>query len=215
VYAAESKLVEIDSLIQAALSSPTLSKSEKAAEVGRLTYWRSKYSVDKEDNEKRLGLALEQLDAVKANESTEPLAVIAWVAVKGELASYRSKIVALSYLKPLERAAIRLKELAPQIHGGAPDRILGRLYHLAPSFISIGSRDKARKHLNLAYDAFPNQPENAIFLADFLFARGEFVKAREILQKLLTHPQLASYPLEWPVWEQEAQKLLKQWEKET
>lgn len=192
------------------LAGLPLSVEEKIAESGRLTYWYSKYSNDTKVTE-LLKTELANLDKVDAEHSNNPRLLISWIAVSGETALRQSKLHALAHLQPLEKAALHLKEVDPTFGFYAADRILGRLYHLAPSFFSIGSRTKAREHFELALKGAPEHPENMLFFADFLHSIGESDRARQLLETLLSSPKLADFPMERVYWESESRRWLGEW----
>jgi tetratricopeptide (TPR) repeat protein len=84
----------------------------------------------------------------------------------GQLASTKS----LGALKIVQEMEIEFKialRLDPLFDLGGPDRNLGLLYHQAPGWpISLGSRAKAKQHLQKALKLSPDYPENVLNLIE-------------------------------------------------
>jgi tetratricopeptide (TPR) repeat protein len=78
----------------------------------------------------------------------------------------------------------KARSLDEKFDYAGPDRNLGLLYRDAPSFLSIGSRTKARRHLERAVALAPTYPENRLDLIDSLFKWGKRDAARHELQAL-------------------------------
>lgn len=180
----------------------------KDAEEGRLLYWLSQYTDDRETKQQLVETGVALLEKIQAQDSNDLSRLIAWIALKGELATMKSKLVAITYLKPIEKAGLRLKSIDPKYGHYAGDRVLGRIYHLAPAFISIGSRSKARAHFEAALKGDGSYPENILFYAEFLSDIGETNKAHELAAAALKSPLLAQYPVERGLWQSIGQKVL-------
>ncbi len=99
-----------------------------------------------------------------------------------------------------------------------PDRNLGLLYREAPSFLSIGSSTKARRHLERAVALAPVYPENRLDFIDSLLKWGKRQEARRQLRlleatwpqarKKFAGPQWAASWLDWDRrFQQDKQKL--------
>jgi tetratricopeptide (TPR) repeat protein len=129
----------------------------------------------------------------------------------------------LGALKLVDEMEVRLKaarELDPQFDYAGPDRSLGLLYLDAPGWpASIGSRAKARQHLERAVELAPDFPENRLCLLEALLKWGERKNAERHAQGLpnllktartnLTGEAWASAWMDWERrWEQ-VQKRLK------
>src|SRR5262249_21754608 len=76
----------------------------------------------------------------------------------GELARTKS-VGALKIVPQMEREFTTAAALDKNFDFAGPDRSLGLLYRDAPSLISIGSRSKARQHLQRAIELVPEYPE--------------------------------------------------------
>ena len=75
-------------------------------------------------------------------------------------------IGALKIVKEMEREFSAASELDERFDYAGPDRNLGLLYRDAPSTISIGSRTKAKQHLERAVELSPDYPENRLNLLE-------------------------------------------------
>jgi tetratricopeptide (TPR) repeat protein len=110
-----------------------------------------------------------------------------WLAVNtGAEALERGRFQALPALPEMERLLLRCHAVAPSYEHAGPARVLGRLYHKAPSVISIGSTKKARQWLEIALATAPDYPGNLAFAADFLSNQGDPQRAKELAQRCLS-----------------------------
>lgn len=188
----------------------TMEEWRKQTEQARLLYYLGKYTHDtslkKKHFEEGVGLAWK----ARKTKPQDPGAILWWVANRGELAELRRNIVALGYIKEMETMLLELKKLDPGYRFRAADRVLGRIYQKAPSFVSIGSSAKAEAHLREAMKAPGNYPGNLIFFADFLLEKGEKKEARNLARRVVSSPALAKYPIEKFDWLRMAQEILKQ-----
>lgn len=104
----------------------------------------------------------------------------------GQLA--RTKLLgALKLVDEMEREFKAAAALEERFDHAGPQRNLGLLYYEAPVLGSIGSRTKARKHLERAVELAPDFPENRLNLAEaYLKWRDKQPLKRELeaLQKL-------------------------------
>ena len=83
----------------------------------------------------------------------------------GQLARTKS-LGALPLVDQMEVEFIAAQKADESFDFAGPDRNLGLLYLEAPSIGSVGSRSKARTHLERAARMAPNFPENRLNLAD-------------------------------------------------
>lgn len=83
----------------------------------------------------------------------------------GQLARTKS-LGALKLVDEMEREFKLARALDEQFDFAGPDRNLGLLYLQAPSIGSVGSRSKARQHLERAAALAPNYPDNRLNLAE-------------------------------------------------
>lgn len=117
-----------------------------------------------------------------------------WLATNlGGIASTKKNLSSLKIVRQVEKILLELKKLDPDFHFRAADRALGRIYLEAPSFISIGSRKKAKEHLTEAINKFPNFAGNQISYAWFLLKNNDKMNARRLALSVLKSPQLEIY----------------------
>jgi tetratricopeptide (TPR) repeat protein len=84
----------------------------------------------------------------------------------GRLADTKRNLAALRMVKDMEREFLAARALDKQFDYAGPDRNLGLLYRDAPVIASIGSRAKARQHLEQAVEIAPEFPENQLNLLE-------------------------------------------------
>ena len=102
----------------------------------------------------------------------------------GQFADTKRNMAALKMVKEMEREFQTTRELDEHFDFGGADRNLGLLYHQAPTIISIGSRSKARLHLQRAVELAPEFPENRLNLIETLLEWGDHAAARRELKAL-------------------------------
>jgi hypothetical protein len=83
----------------------------------------------------------------------------------GQLAQTRG-LSALKLVDQMEREFKLAHELDEKFDFGGPDRNLGLLYRDSPSWVSVGSRKHATKHLLRAAEIAPDYPENRLNLLE-------------------------------------------------
>lgn len=133
----------------------------------------------------------------------------------GELAQTRG-LSALKLVDQMEREFELARIFDQSLDYAGPDRNLGLLYRDAPSWISVGSKSKARKHLIHAVELAPNYPENRLNLAegyvkwsDHNGARRELKALEELWPKARTNFAGAAWIPGWVDWEQRLKQLKK------
>lgn len=140
-----------------------------------------------------------------------PWGLIWWCANAGKVADLRRNLSSLGIVSDAEDYMIKAKELNPELDSRLPYRALGRLYDVAPSFVSVGSSKKARENLEAAYAKYPEHPSNQIYLADFLLHEGgdeNLVRARQLAIDTLTNPKLNTYRYEALDWYEMAVEII-------
>jgi tetratricopeptide (TPR) repeat protein len=135
----------------------------------------------------------------------------------GQLARTRT-FSALGLVSEMERHFLSAVQSDPGFKFAGPERSLGMLYAEAPGWpTSIGSRSKARAHLQRAVELAPDYPENLLALLE---AEWEFGERKRVLSRL---PDLTAtferakasltgkqYEEDWADWNRRAEKLRKQ-----
>jgi tetratricopeptide (TPR) repeat protein len=102
----------------------------------------------------------------------------------GQLAQTKS-LGALRIVSQMEAEFKIAVSLDPKLDFAGPDRSLGLLYFQAPGWpASIGSKSKARQHLQKALKLFPNYPGNALNMIEAELKWGERREAARALDTL-------------------------------
>jgi tetratricopeptide (TPR) repeat protein len=122
----------------------------------------------------------------------------------------RTKLfTALGLLDEMEAAWEKSIALDPKFHYAAAERSLGLLYLDAPGWpISLGSRSKARKHLQQATKLVPDYPENHLCWLEAQLKWGETKSVKTqlsnmeaILQSARTNFTDATWSRDWEDWD--------------
>jgi hypothetical protein len=110
----------------------------------------------------------------------------------------------------------KARELDDKLDYGGPDRNLGLLYRDAPTWISVGSRSRATRHLLRAAELAPDYPENRLNLVESFLKwsdRNGIKREMKLLQeswprarKVLIGPQ---WELSWADWTQRLEQVKK------
>lgn len=140
--------------------------AEAAWQLGRACFDRAEFAAT--DTE-RATLAVEGIAALRPLVAREPKLAAAhfYLAMNlGQLA--RTKLLAaLKLVDEMEHEFKAAHKLDEHFERAGPDRNLGQLYFQAPGWpASIGSRSKARKHLERAAELAPDFPENRLNLLE-------------------------------------------------
>lgn len=160
--------------------------SSAAWEYARAAFDRAEFSTN--DTE-RAALAVPAIEACRKLTAREPQCAPAHYYLGMNLGQYaRTKLLgALKLVGEMERAFQTAAILDERFDHAGPQRNLGLLYYEAPVIGSVGSRTKARKHLERAAELAPDYPENRLNLAEaYLKWRDRQPLKRELdaLQKL-------------------------------
>ncbi len=123
----------------------------------------------------------------------------------GQLARTRT-LGALKLVSQMERELSRAIELDSHFDYGGAERSLGLLYRDAPTLGSIGSRSKARQHLQKAVELAPSYPDNRLSLIESYLKWGEREPARRELKALKESWPRARLEFSEPVWKQSWQE---------
>jgi tetratricopeptide (TPR) repeat protein len=118
---------------------------------------------------------------------------------QGQLARTRG-LSALKLVDQMELEFTRAIELDASFDYAGPDRTLGLLYRDAPALGSIGSRPKARVHLQRAVELVPNYPENRLSLIETELKWGDRKQARQELKQLEDAWSAAQTEFAGPAW---------------
>lgn len=133
----------------------------------------------------------------------------------GQLARTKG-LSALKLVKRMERAFSAARELDEKLDYAGPDRNLGLLYRDAPSVLSVGSRTRAKQHLERAAEVAPDYPENRLNLgeaylnwSDRTSARRELKALDELWPRAQARLSGLLWASSWSEWEERRQKLRK------
>jgi hypothetical protein len=133
----------------------------------------------------------------------------------GQLAQTKS-LGALKLVNQMECEFARAHELDEHFDWAGPDRNLGLLYRDAPTLGSIGSRSKAREHLQRAVEVAPQYPGNRLNLIEAYLQWGESKSTQRELAALLqvwpsarTNLVGVAWAASWADWEARLKKLRK------
>jgi tetratricopeptide (TPR) repeat protein len=120
-------------------------------------------------DEPRAGIANTGIEAARRAIAKSPTNAAAyyWLAMDfGQLARTKS-LGALRLVREMEAELLRARALDPHVDFAGPDRSLGLLYRDAPGWpTSIGSKKKAREHLERAVELHPEFPDNQLALLE-------------------------------------------------
>jgi tetratricopeptide (TPR) repeat protein len=120
----------------------------------------------------------------------------------GQLADTKRNLSGLHMVKDIEREFLATHALDEHFDYAGADRNLGLLYEDAPSFISIGSRTKARRHLERALELAPEFPDNHLNLLEAYLKwdyRNEAAREWDDLQKMWPGAQKKFAGEEWTI----------------
>ncbi len=117
----------------------------------------------------------------------------------GELARTKT-FGALRLVDQMEREFTRSIELDSMFDYAGAERSLGLLYRDAPALASIGSRSKARIHLQRALDLAPRYPENRLNLVESELKWSDRKTARKELKALMDSWDAAHAEFAGPAW---------------
>jgi len=133
----------------------------------------------------------------------------------GQVAQTRG-LGAFKLVTEMEREFGAARDLDSSFDYGGPDRNLGLLYRDAPSMISIGSRTRAKKHLQRAVELAPNYPENRLNLIEAYLkwndrnaAHNELKTLEELLPRARATFAGKAWEASWADWEERLRKIRK------
>lgn len=180
-----------------------------AGEFARAAYERADFSTN--DTE-RAELAVQGIAASRELIARDPKSAPGHYFLGMNLGQMaRTKLLgALRIVNEMEREFKTARELDERLDHAGPDRSLGLLYYEAPALGSVGSRTKARKHLERAVELAPDFPRNRLCLAEaYVKWREKSLLKRELaaLEKLWPEAKVRFPDADWPAWSRRWQKL--------
>ena len=177
--------------------------------LGRAAFdWAELTNTDDE----RAAVAQTGIDTMRRLISRSPTNAAAhyWLGMNfGELARTKS-LGALKLVREMEQEFERARALDEHIDFAGPDRSLGLLYRDAPGWpASIGSKKKAREHLERAVQLHPEFPDNQLALLESYEDWGErqsFERQFQTTEKVLAAARQrftgADWDASWHDWNQ-------------
>ncbi len=183
---------------------------ERGIQESRILYYTGQYAVGKNQKKRHFEEGLKLAEEALKLKPGDPASILWWTANLGSLAEIEKGSFGLKAVSKIESELLELKKTHPEYEHAAADRVLGRIYQRAPSFISIGSSRKALLHLREALAKFPDFPGNQAFMAEYLVEVGGKDEASRLAIALLKSQELKNYPWDAPLWKQSALKVLQE-----
>jgi hypothetical protein len=163
------------------LAAPT--NAEAAWQFGRACFDWAEFATN---NTQRAEIAEQGIAACRRLIAREPQSAPAhyYLAMNlGQLARTKN-LGALKIVDEMEREFKTARNMDERFDYAGPDRNLGLLYFEAPVIASIGSRSKARQHLQRAVEVAPEYPENRLNLIEACLKWSDRNGARRELKAL-------------------------------
>lgn len=176
--------------------------------LSEINYWLGEYAEDAED---KLFFFDEGVECGKSGIliNEDSLESNFWLAVNyGAFGQEKGIMQSLALVTPIKDAAEKAAEIDGSYFYGGPWRVLGRLYHKAPGFFSIGNTKKAVECLEKALEFGPKFYLNRLFLAEAYLSNREKAKAKEHLEWIRTAPLNKNHEREDESYKREAESLL-------
>ncbi len=149
-------------------------------QFGRACFDLADYATN---NAEREAIAVQGIAACRQVTAREPKSAPAHYYLGlnlGQLARTRN-LGALKLVDEMEQEFTRALELDATFDYAGAERSLGLLYRDAPALVSIGSRSRARAHLQRAIQLAPEYPENRLNMVESALKWGDrSVAAREM-----------------------------------
>jgi tetratricopeptide (TPR) repeat protein len=153
------------------------------------------------------GVALAR--SVLARDPNDPAALLWFTANHAAEALTHGRLYTLKVIPELERTLLHLERVNPTYDHAAAARVLGRLYHKAPSVISIGSNKKAREYLERALARAPAYAGNQAFAAEFYLDQRDCGRARPLAERILASVDPARAGPDATEWVQIARQVIR------
>ncbi|MBI3874714.1 MAG: hypothetical protein HY300_01840 [Verrucomicrobia bacterium] len=182
--------------------------TEAAWQFGRACFDRAEFAAS---DTQRATLAVEGIGACRPLLTREPKLAAGhyYLAMNlGQLARTRM-LGARPLVDDMERQFKLARELDAAFDHAGPDRCLGLLYRDAPGWpASVGSKSKARTHLNKSVEVAPDFPENRLNLlesalkwSDKKTSQRELDALQELLPRARTNFTGEAWASSWADWD--------------
>ena len=148
-----------------------------------------KYARPAGEQEKAFAELTKNADAVRARYPGRAEPQIWYGIIAGSYAGARGGLGALGLAKDAKKAFEQALEIDPKALDGSAYTSLGSLYYQVPGWpIGFGNDDKAREMLDKALALNPDGIDSNYFMGDFLYRKGDYAAARQVLNKALKAP---------------------------
>jgi tetratricopeptide (TPR) repeat protein len=148
-----------------------------------------KYRRPAAEQEKAFESLTKTADEVRARHAGRAEPQIWYGIIAASYAGARGGLGALSVVKEAKKALEQALALDAKALQGSAYTSLGSLYYQVPGWpIGFGDDDKARDLLQKALALNPEGIDPNYFLGDFLYRKGEYQAARQVLEKALKAP---------------------------
>jgi tetratricopeptide (TPR) repeat protein len=181
--------------------------ASRMGEEARLLHYLAEATRDGGQKAKYREEGLQLCEAALKVNPEEPAALLWWTAHRGSQATALNPVQAVQIAKEVETRLLELRKVNPGFDSSAADRVLAVVYQVAPAVISVGSKKKAKKHLEEALKRHPDHPGNLIASAKFLLEEGDCEQAKRLAEKALASESLDD-PLDGAQWRAEAERLV-------
>lgn len=154
------------------------------------TEWAQiKYQRPAGEHEKAFAELAKSADAVRGKYTGRAEPQIWYGIIAASYAGARGGLGALSLAKDAKKALEQALEIDPKALDGSAYTSLGSLYYQVPGWpIGFGNDDKAREMLDKALALNPDGIDPNYFMGDFLYRKGDYAAARQVLNKALKAP---------------------------
>ena len=145
-----------------------------------------KYRRPAAEQEKAFESLTKTADAVRARYAGRAEPQIWYGIIAASYAGARGGLGALSIVKEAKKALEQALALDAKALDGSAYTSLGSLYYQVPGWpIGFGDDDKARELLQKALALNPDGIEPNYFFGDFLYRKGDYEAARQVLERAL------------------------------
>ena len=176
-------------LMGVAFSFTALAGLEEDVSALQIEWARIKYERPAAEQEKAFAELAKSADAVRGKYASRAEPQIWYGIIAASYAGARGGLGALSLAKDAKKALEQALEIDPKALNGSAYTSLGSLYYQVPGWpIGFGNDDKAREMLDKALALNPDGIDPNYFMGDFLYRKGDYAAARQVLNKALKAP---------------------------
>lgn len=176
-------------LMGMAFSFTALAGLEEDVSALQIEWARIKYERPAAEQEKAFAELAKSADVVRGKYAGRAEPQIWYGIIAASYAGARGGLGALSLAKDAKKALEQALEIDPKALGGSAYTSLGSLYYQVPGWpIGFGNDDKAREMLDKALALNPDGIDPNYFMGDFLYRKGDYAAARQVLNKALKAP---------------------------